>query len=85
MTTILSLLRNLKLTLVEWLALSLAVAFGGLVAALKVQGSRLHAAQVELLQQRLQAREQQDAKDSTAALAVYQKERDAYVDAGGAL
>lgn len=45
----LTFLKNLQLTLTQWLMLSMAVVIGVLVVVLRLQGSRLHKAQVDLL------------------------------------
>lgn len=49
MNSIINFLSSLKLTLLQWIAISLAAIVGGLVALLKIQGGRLHAAQVAVL------------------------------------
>lgn len=46
-------LKGIKLTIVQWLSIMAVVVIGGLVAALKLQGSRLHKAKVDLLKERL--------------------------------
>lgn len=43
------LLTRLRLSLAQYIGLTLAILVGGLVAALKIQGSRLHKAQIGLL------------------------------------
>jgi hypothetical protein len=80
-----STLKSLRLSLAEWLALTAAVIVGGLVAVLKVQGSQLHAAQLQLLSQRLDAKAQKANSDTATALAVYDREKQAFLDAGGKL
>lgn len=49
MSKVLDFLGNLHLSLLQWLLLSASTVIGGLVIALKAQGSRLHKAQVQLL------------------------------------
>lgn len=50
MSMILTVLKTIKLSLAQYAALVAATLIGGLVLALKLQGSRLHAAQLQLLQ-----------------------------------
>jgi hypothetical protein len=45
----LSWLENIRLSLTQWLWLSTAAVIGFLVAALRIQGSRLHKAQIDAL------------------------------------
>lgn len=78
-------IRGLKLSFSEWAALVGAALVGLLVAAFRAQGRQLHKAQVQILEQRLDARSQQDAKDTTKALAAYDKAKEAYKAAGGTL
>jgi hypothetical protein len=69
----------------EYLIVGLAAIVGLLVAALKLQGSRLHKTQVQLLDQ------QWDVKTASAQEAVnkaklaYHAARKAYTDAGGGM
>lgn len=49
MSTILSYLSGIKLGLLQWALLSLATVLGGLIIAFRAQGSKLHAAQIQLL------------------------------------
>lgn len=58
-------LNNLKLTLTQWLLVSGAALVGSLVVALKLQGSRMHGLQVQLLQANFKA---QDKTDDDAVL-----------------
>jgi hypothetical protein len=78
METILSYLRGIKLSLADWLAITIVGAFSGLMAALKIQGTRLHKAQVALLEQTA-AQGTQTAKDQ------YQTALTAFLKAGGTL
>jgi hypothetical protein len=45
---------SIQLNLTQWLLLGMATAIGGLTVALKLQGSRLHALQVQLLEKNIQ-------------------------------
>lgn len=49
MQTILNYLSDLRLSLTQWALLTASVIIGVLVAALRLQGSRLHSAQISLL------------------------------------
>lgn len=53
MSKLLSVFGSIRLTLTQWVLISMATMIGGLVLALRLQGSRLHKAQVELLGQHL--------------------------------
>lgn len=48
-------LSSIKLSITQWIMISLAGIIGALVIALKIQGGRLHASQVSLLTQGLNA------------------------------
>lgn len=85
MSIILSWLSDIKLSLKQLAALSLATLIGGLVIALRIQGSRLHQAQTQLLELRFHASmDQQDARVD-AAKAAFSKAKKAYTEAGGEL
>jgi DUF1680 family protein len=80
MSTITTYLSNLRLSLTQWGLLTASVIIGGLVAALRLQGSRLHSAQVSLLTDHLNnTQAQYDQKVQTAkdrfnaALGAYNK------------
>lgn len=85
LSTALSFLKNLKLSLDQWIAVGLATLIGGLVAALKIQGSRLHRAQVDLLQQKFDQADQANADKVADAAVAYAKAKAAYTGAGGKL
>lgn len=85
MSRILGFLRDLHLSLAEWFAVAAAFLVGSLVAALKVQGRRLHKAQLDLLDVRLVARSRQTRKDSEVALAAYDRTKESYLRHGGKL
>jgi hypothetical protein len=78
METILSYLKDIKLSLADWIAITVVTAFSGLLAALKIQGTRLHRAQVVILEQTA-AQGTQKAKDQ------YQTALTAFLKAGGTL
>lgn len=81
----LSFLGNLKLSLTQWLGALAAGAIGLLVLALKIQGSRLHRAQVQLLEVKLDGPVDDADKLQGAALGKYQRALEAYKKAGGSL
>lgn len=72
---------NLHLTLTEWAIAALAAVVGAFVVAFKVQGSRLHAAQVQLLLMRYSVTNGRDSDRINAAKAVMNKAIKAYEDA----
>ena len=49
LNSVLSKLSSLRLSLYQWTFLTLAVAFGALVAAFRAQGTALHKTQIQLL------------------------------------
>jgi hypothetical protein len=51
---------KMQLSFTQYLILALATAISGLVAVLKIQGSALHKAQVDLLEQHIQGVDQAD-------------------------
>lgn len=74
-------LSNIKLTLVQWIGASAAIVIGVLVAALKLQGTRLHRTQTELLASQFgRSMDTQDAKVE-AAKKKWQDALQAYEDA----
>lgn len=81
MNNIIQWLESLKLSLIQWAGLSAALIIGSLVAALEIQGGRLHKAQVELL--RVRANEQIGLSDAAVAQAkqAFEAERKAYYEA----
>lgn len=48
-------IRNLRLSVTQWLCVTLAAIVGGLVVMLRIQGSRLHRTQVDLLHKTIQS------------------------------
>lgn len=76
MSIIISWLSSVKLTITQWFGVVAAATIGALVLALRLQGSRLHKAQVQLLSLTFTAAMgQQDARVESA--------RKAYHDALG--
>lgn len=72
-------LSNIKLTIGQWIGVMAAATIGLLVAALRLQGGRLHKAQSELLKEQFgRAMDKQDQKVEAAkkkwqdALAAYE-------------
>lgn len=63
MNILFTFLSNLKLSLQQYIYFTVALVVGGLVVALRVQGSKLHKAQVQVLQFHYGATmDQQDGK-----------------------
>lgn len=58
--SIVAYISKLQLTLTQWVILGVAVVISGLVGALKIQGGRLHKAQIQLLESHMQAVNQAD-------------------------
>lgn len=85
MSKILSYLDSIKLTLAQWGIVSVVTIIGGLVALLKLQGSRLHKAQIKLLDQNFTYKLDTAAKNTKNAGTAYQTAKDAYLNAGGTL
>lgn len=83
MSTILSWLSTIKLSLKQIAAISVATIISGLILALRVQGSRIHRLQVQLLELNFHA--SQDKQDAAvdAARAAFNRAKKAYVDNGG--
>lgn len=78
-TTLLEYINKLKLSLSQWIILSLAAIIGGLVTAFKLQGKSLHKAQVDLLESQLVGRVRQDDKDVEDARSRYHEALDSYL------
>jgi hypothetical protein len=74
-------LSDLKLSLSQWLLLLLATCVGGLVVALKLQGSQLHKAQVELLSSRVKQTTDVDNEARKEVLDTFQAAYKAYIGA----
>jgi hypothetical protein len=73
LNTLITKAKSISLSLYDYGLLSIALLIGGLVVALKVQGSRLHAAQVALLAARLDAQIVSDDKSISKAMDDYNK------------
>lgn len=83
MSYITQLIGSIKLSITQIALGLLAGAVGVLVILLKIQGSKLHKAQVALLEQSFHSTmDQQDAKVD-AAKAAFDAARNKYYDAGG--
>ena len=76
-------LSNLHLTLVQWLLVSLATAFGVLVVMFKLQGSKLHLAQVQLLTLDFKAQNMKDRGVVSRARTRYTKAMNSYIQSKG--
>lgn len=77
----LSWLSNLRLSLTNWILVSLSTVIGILVFMLRRQGRELHKAKVDLLKTRHEVVRQKKSAKTKAALAAYVKARKAYEDA----
>lgn len=78
-------LSDLKLSVTQWLGVMAAIVIGGLVAALKLQGSRLHRAQLKILEQdRDRAQEKADGSAFEAGKR-YHEALNEFLNAGGKL
>ena len=73
MSTILTYLSTLKLSVQQWIILSGATLIGALVVALELQGTRLHKAQVDLLEANLRSKLSVDDSNVQAAQAAFDK------------
>jgi hypothetical protein len=78
MKTLITYLSNLRLSLTQWGLLTASFIIGGLITALKLQGSRLHSAQVSLLTEHLNNTQNQADAKVDAAKARFQSALDAY-------
>jgi len=78
MTTVLAFLSNLKLSLGQILTGLGALTIGFLVLALRLQGGRLHKAQVSLLEAQYGQASLQQGKRVDAARAKYEKAKAAF-------
>jgi hypothetical protein len=85
MSRLLQFLQNRRLSVTQWLGVMAAGAIGLLVLALRIQGGRLHKAQVQLLEVKTDGPVSDADKLRAAALGRYQRELDAYKAAGGTL
>lgn len=83
MKTLITYLGNLRLSLTQWGLLTASVIIGGLVAALRLQGSRLHSAQVSLLTDHLNNTQAQYDQKVATSKARFQASLDAYNKAMG--
>jgi hypothetical protein len=82
---ILSFFSSIKSSAGEYLAVAITTLITGLVAALKLQGSRLHKAQVDLLASKLQASQDSAQAEVVQAQDAYLKALANYNNAGGKL
>ena len=71
-------LSSIKLTLQQWGLVTLATLVGILVIVLKLQGSRLHYAQLQLLEANFKAQDQTDDDAVKAAKEAYEKALNSY-------
>jgi len=81
MSTLIGYITKAQLTVTQWVLLAMATAISGLVAALELQGSRLHWAQIQLLEQNLQVVDSSDDKAMLDARNRFHEAYKAYVRA----
>jgi hypothetical protein len=82
-STILGWVSDIRLSLKQIAALSLATLIGGLLVALRLQGTKIHRLQTELLELRFHSTmDQQDARVEAAETA-FKKALSDYHNAGG--
>jgi hypothetical protein len=80
---VVKILDNIKMSAAQWLIVSVTALVGGLVVALKIQGGRLHRAQIELLAHQRDDVEKASAAKTKAAYDVYSDALDQFFRAGG--
>lgn len=83
--TIFTFLKGLKMTAQDYLIAAVVAIVGALVAALKIQGFRLHRAQVLLLKNQIDAKEAAQADITQKAYDAYKDALGSYLKAGGVL
>lgn len=71
-------LSNIKLSLLQYAYGMAALVFGGLILALRLQGTRLHKAQVDLLQAKYIAVDQQAQSRTKQAIKAFDEAMRAY-------
>lgn len=74
-------LNHISLTLTQWILLSMAGVIGALTVALRLQGSALHKAQVQLLEEHLDVVTSTDDKAVASSRANFQQAYKAYITA----
>lgn len=73
-------LDKLQLSFMQWVLLTGAAVIGGLVYALRLQGSRLHRAQVDLLHERVNNTNEKDQESVKAARDRFNKSLSDYIN-----
>lgn len=66
-------MKTLKLTLIQWSLLALAVLVGALVIALKLQGSKLHLLKLQLMKKELDIAIEKDDNNIAEKKKAYKK------------
>ena len=79
--TIIEKFGNIRMSVEQYLLISLAAAVGVLVTALKLQGSRLHATQVKLLKSQYDNVDEADQAATDQAKAAFEAAYKAYMEA----
>lgn len=85
MSKMLSFFASIKLSLAEYAGITVALVIGCLVAALRLQGSKVHKLQVQLLDNNLTAKQLKASDQTDAAAAKYKGALEDYFKAGGTL
>lgn len=80
-----SLFKSINLSLYQWLIVTAAAVFGGLVIALRLEGSEVHRLQVRLLEETIDSKLHQQQAITDNLQGVYGKALKSYEDAGGKL
>lgn len=75
--------KGLKLSVTQWLSVTALAVIGSLIVALKLQGSRLHKAQVDLLKSVWLNKEQGINSKVDDAYKAYHMARKDFIDNGG--
>jgi uncharacterized protein GlcG (DUF336 family) len=66
-------LKDLSLTIGQWITITLLAIVGALMALLKVRGAELHRAKVDLLKAQLDAQTKEDDQKIATAKEAYEK------------
>lgn len=78
MSSLITFLSNLRLSLSQWLLVTLASIVGGLVVALRVQGGALHRAQLAALKANMDSMVAIAHKDTIDAVVAYHEAKEEY-------
>lgn len=76
-------LNSIKLTATEWLVVMLSVGISGLLVAFRLQGSKLHKTQIDLLQSQVNQTEEEDTQKEAKARSKFERAYKHYKNSGG--